>query len=97
MSNPLFGNWKLMKNENFDEYMSAVGVGWVLRKAGAAASSSTRISSEGLLLYVIIFNIFLDGGVRVATTSTVKSSNNFFKFSGVQNDETTLDGRQVKV
>ena len=47
MTNPLFGNWKLMKNENFDEYMSAVGVGWVLRKAGAAASSSTRLSAEG--------------------------------------------------
>ena len=39
---------------------------------------------------------FLAGGVRIATTSTVKSSNNLFKF-GVQNDETTLDGRTSKV
>ena len=41
-------------------------------------------------------NGFLAGGVRIATTSTVKSSNNLFKF-GVQNDETTLDGRTSKV
>ena len=39
---------------------------------------------------------FLAGAVRIATTSTVKSSNNLFKL-GVQNDETTLDGRTSKV
>ena len=27
--------------------MAAIGVGWVLRKAGAAASSTTAITDEG--------------------------------------------------
>ena len=36
-----------IENENFDAYMAAIGVGWVLRKAGAAASSTTAITDEG--------------------------------------------------
>merc|ERR1712130_866423 len=78
----IFGNWKLSKNDNFDEYMAKIGVSWALRKAGALASSSTKISDEG-------------GSVRIATTSTVKSSNNLFKIDG-ETDETTMDGRKVK-
>ena len=37
----------LIENDNFDAYMAAIGVGWVLRKAGAAASSTTAITDEG--------------------------------------------------
>ena len=31
-------------SENFDDYMKKVGVGWVLRKAGATVSSTTEIT-----------------------------------------------------
>ncbi|CBY06784.1 unnamed protein product [Oikopleura dioica] len=78
----LAGKWKLDKNENFDEYMKKVGVGWVLRKAGATVSSTTEITQEG-------------NGIRVNTQSTVKSANVLF-VPGVEQDVTTMDGRKVK-
>merc|ERR1711868_86340 len=78
----VFGNWKLIKNENFDEYMEKLGVSWALRKAGAMANSTTKIED-------------VNGDVRIASTSTVKSSNNIFKI-GAEVDEKTMDGRQVK-
>jgi len=31
----------------FDEYMGAIGVNWLLRKAGAICSSTTEITKEG--------------------------------------------------
>ena len=62
--------------------MKLIGVSFALRKAGSITSSTTTISAEG-------------DDVRIATTSTVKSSNNLFKING-EVDEKTLDGRNVK-
>ena len=62
--------------------MEKIGVSWALRKAGSLASSSTKLTDES-------------GDIRIATTSTVKSSNNLFKID-TEVDETTLDGRKVK-
>ena len=63
--------------------MAKIGVSWILRKAGKAASSTTEITQEG-------------SDWRIATTSTVKSSNELFT-PGVEKDLTTMDGRKVKV
>lgn len=62
--------------------MSKIGVGWVLRKAGGAASSTTTVSQEG-------------EDVRVKSESTVKSSNNLYPI-GKAVSETTMDGRTVE-
>merc|ERR1719186_1181738 len=78
----VLGKWKLDKNENFDEYMSKIGVNWALRKAGSMASSTTEITKEG-------------DNYRINTQSTVKSSNEAFT-PGVERDVTTMDGRKVK-
>ena len=51
---------KLVKNHGFDEYMAGLGVSWALRKAGAMASGSNKITKEG-------------DDVRIASTTTVKS------------------------
>jgi len=82
MARPVFGGWKLVKNENFDEYMAKIGVGWVMRKAGAAATSTTTIAAEG-------------SDVRITISSTVKSADNVYKI-GVAQPETTMDGRSVQ-
>ena len=62
--------------------MSKIGVGWVLRKAGAAASSTTTISAEG-------------DAVRINIQSTVKSANQLYPI-GQAVSETTMDGRNVQ-
>jgi hypothetical protein len=49
-------------NENFDNYMSKIGVGWVLRKAGASTTSTTTLSQEG-------------EGIRIKIDSTLKEKN----------------------
>merc|ERR1712212_904375 len=77
----VFGKWKLVNSESFDDYMKAVGVGWALRKAGAMASSTTEITQEA-------------DGIRVNTQSTVKSSNFVFP-DGKAVEYTTMDGRKT--
>ena len=63
--------------------MGKIGVGWVLRKAAAVAGSTTEITKEG-------------NNYRIDTQSTVKSANELFT-PGVERDQTTMDGRKVKV
>ncbi|XP_014663587.1 PREDICTED: fatty acid-binding protein, brain-like [Priapulus caudatus] len=76
------GKWKLAKTENFDEYMKALGVNFVLRKMAATASPVTEITYE-------------DGVFTVTTTTTFKT--NIFKFKmGEQFEEQTGDGRNCE-
>ena len=60
-----------------------VGVGMVMRKMGAAAKPSQEISQDG------------DSWV-IKTTSTFKNTELNFT-PGVEFDETTADGRKMKV
>lgn len=61
--------------------MSKIGVGWVLRKAGASTTSTTTLSQEG-------------EGIRIKIDSTLKSSNTLYPL-GQKVSETTMDGRKV--
>jgi len=83
MANKIFGKWKLETSENFDEYMQAIGVNIVLRKAGAALSSTSEISDLG------------ENKIKINTQSTFKSSEVTFVL-GKDVDEKTMDGRQCK-
>lgn len=76
------GHWKLEKNENWDNYMKAVGVGLVLRKVGNSITSyeEWKVEGEQWTLHI---------------TSTFKSKLLTFKM-GEEFEEETMDGRKVK-
>ncbi|XP_041375328.1 sodium/calcium exchanger regulatory protein 1-like [Gigantopelta aegis] len=78
----LQGKWKLHDSENWDEYMKASGVGFVLRKVGNNITTYEEITQDGDTWELHI-------------TSTFKSSHLKFQL-GVEFDEVTMDGRNVK-
>jgi hypothetical protein len=81
MANKFLGTWQLESSENFDEYMKAVDVGFMMRKLGAMAKPNVSIS--------------LDGDVwTLKTVTTFKTSETIFKL-GEEFEETTADGRKV--
>jgi len=71
------------KSENFDEYMSELGVGFMLRKIGGALSPVVSLKKND------------NGTYTLSTTSSFKSTEITFTL-GQEFDEETLDGRQVK-
>ncbi|XP_063695591.1 fatty acid-binding protein, muscle-like [Culicoides brevitarsis] len=75
--------YKMVKSENFDEYMKALGVGLVFRKMGAAWKPSFELIKESDTKYLI------------RSTSSVKNVDLPFTID-VEFDETTTDGRKVK-
>jgi len=78
----LVGTWDLESSEKFDEYMSALGVGFITRKAAANIKPTVTIENNG-------------DKWTIKMKSTLKSSEISFT-DGVEFDETTLDGRQAK-
>eukprot|EP00745_Piridium_sociabile_P031973 TRINITY_DN53375_c0_g1_i1.p2 TRINITY_DN53375_c0_g1~~TRINITY_DN53375_c0_g1_i1.p2 ORF type:complete len:144 (-),score=49.92 TRINITY_DN53375_c0_g1_i1:302-733(-) len=76
------GHWKLEKNENWDNYMKACGVGMVLRKVGGNVTNYEEWKEK-------------EGQWTLNITSTFKSKLLTFKM-GEQFEEDTMDGRKVK-
>ncbi len=69
--------------ENFDEYMKEIGVGWALRMVAKGLKPRLIISEAG-------------DKWTLRSESSVKTVTYDFT-PGVEFDETTADGRQVKV
>merc|ERR1712088_2439 len=67
--------------DNFEKYMSSVGVGMILRKAAKGLNQTVTISCDGDKIHIV-------------TKSTVKSSDEVFNV-GVERAVTTMDGRKV--
>jgi len=74
--------YKNTESTNFDDYMKALGVGFVLRKIGNSVSPTVELKKDGDK-YTLI------------TSSTFKTSEISFEL-GKEFDEETLDGRNVK-
>jgi len=79
-ADPIVGRYRLLKTENFDEFMKKLGVGLVKRKLANSVSP----------MNVIIVND--DGSYTVRTESTVRTTELNFNL-GVPFKEDTLDGR----
>jgi len=78
----LKGSWDYVDGENFDEFMKEIGVGWTMRMAAKGIKPRLIISEAG-------------GKWNVRSESTIKTTN--YEFTpGVEFDETTPDGREVK-
>merc|ERR1712203_1087001 len=79
-ADPIVGRYRLLKTENFDEFMKRLGVGLIKRKLANSVSPQN----------VIIIND--DGSYTVRTESTVRTTELNFTL-GVPFQEETLDGR----
>ncbi|ESO83053.1 hypothetical protein LOTGIDRAFT_204866 [Lottia gigantea] len=77
----LLGNWKLEKNENWDDFMKSMGVNIVLRKVGNSITSYEEIKNDG-------------DDWEVNVTSTFKNKSVKFKL-GEPFEDHTMDGRTV--
>lgn len=73
----LVGAWDLIESENFDEYMKALGVGFVTRKAAANIKPTVTITNDG-------------NKWSLKMVSTLKSSETNFE-DGVEFDESNLN------
>ena len=76
------GKYKRVKEENYDAFLSKVGVSFVLRKAATASTPSMEITDLG------------GGKWKIVTSTTLKSMTVEFEM-GKPYDETAADGREV--
>ncbi len=76
------GRWQLTQSDNFDAFMSALGVGYLTRKLGNASKPLITVQEMG------------PGQYSIKQESLVKTTEIKFKI-GEPFDETTADGRQV--
>ncbi|CAF2604657.1 unnamed protein product [Rotaria sp. Silwood2] len=77
----LKGSWDHVDDENFDEFMKELGVGWAMRIAAKAVKPRLIISQN-------------DSKWSIKSESTFKTV--FYDFTpGVEFNETTPDGREV--
>lgn len=75
--------YKLDRSEKFEDYMYALGVGYFTRKIGNVTYPTVELVKNS------------DGTYTLNTTSTFKDTTITFT-PGVEFNETTVDGREVK-
>ncbi|KAL3857252.1 hypothetical protein ACJMK2_011943 [Sinanodonta woodiana] len=77
------GTWNLVESENYDAYMKAIGIGYVMRKLMNNTKPVIQINVD-------------DDLWTVKTITPTKTAEVIFKV-GTEFDEVTLDGRNIKV
>uniref|UniRef100_A0ABK0LPE8 Cellular retinoic acid binding protein 2 n=2 Tax=Rattus norvegicus TaxID=10116 RepID=A0ABK0LPE8_RAT len=79
------GNWKIIRSENFEEMLKALGVNMMMRKIAVAAASkpAVEIKQEN------------DDTFYIKTSTTVRTTEINFKI-GEEFEEQTVDGRPCK-
>jgi len=78
----LDGKWKLETNENFDEYLKALGVSYMVRKMAGSQKPNLIITTDG-------------NKTSIKTESSMKTTELSFEFDQ-EFEENTVDGRKVK-
>merc|ERR1712071_646046 len=79
---PITGTYTQVSSEKYEDFLKALGVGFILRKAAMASTPVMTIAEDG-------------GNWTMITKTTVKSIELRFKL-GEAFDETTTDGRNCK-
>merc|ERR1712033_69234 len=79
---PITGTYTQVSSEKYEEFLKALGVGFILRKAAMASTPVMTIAEEG-------------GNWTMITKTTVKSIELRFRL-GEEFEETTTDGRKCK-
>merc|ERR1711910_178803 len=79
---PITGTYTQVSSEKYEEFLKALGVGFILRKAALASTPVMTISEEG-------------GNWTMVTKTTVKSIELKFRI-GEEFEEDTTDGRHCK-
>merc|ERR1712219_31489 len=79
---PITGTYTQVSSEKYEEFLKALGVGFILRKAALASTPVMTISEDG-------------GNWTMITKTTVKSIELRFRL-GEEFEETTTDGRKCK-
>ncbi|XP_026727332.1 sodium/calcium exchanger regulatory protein 1 [Trichoplusia ni] len=74
--------YKMISSENFDEFMKAIGVGLITRKAASAVTPTVELRQDG-------------DTYTLVTSSTFKTTEVKFK-PGEEFDEERADGAKVK-
>lgn len=80
----LEGKYVLESSENFDDFLKAIGVGFLMRKAAGVQSPTVEIK------------VGEDGQYSIKTVTTFKTSEMKFKLDE-EFDDNRLDGVTVKV
>jgi hypothetical protein len=84
MANNLVGNWKCVSNENFDEFLKKLGVGFMARKVGSSLKPYLKI----------VFNQ-ADNKWNITSETSVKTSSVSFELNK-EFDEESPDGKIFK-
>jgi fatty acid-binding protein 3 len=79
----VFGKWLLTQSENFDAFMSSLGVGYLTRKLGNQSKPLVTVSAA-------------DNNTLSFKQASLVRTTEFSCQLGVPFDETTADGRKVK-
>lgn len=82
----MLGKWRLVKSENFDEYLKACGAGMMSR--GMAATESTAGT------WCVEIKKLTDDMFNMKTSTVTKSAEISFKLDGKEVEEITGDGRR---
>ncbi|NP_001279795.1 fatty acid-binding protein, heart-like [Callorhinchus milii] len=82
MAARFMGTWKLIRSDNFDDYMKALGVPFTLRTLGTLTKPTTIICVDG-------------DTVTLKTRSSVKNTEIKFRL-GEEFNEMTADGRETR-
>ena len=82
MSSMLVGKWELESSENFDEYLKAVGIGFVLRKLALTVKPIVHIIQNG-------------SSWTLKFETTLKTGELKFE-EGVEFVDKTIDGRDSR-
>lgn len=82
MVDQFLGSWQMTESEKFDEFMSALGISWVVRRLAQSTKPVVTFSQNG-------------DEITIKTVSAVKTSEIKFKL-GEEFEEQRADGVKVK-